>query len=765
MSTPAAQPLRWSTQLKVLKAATTPKLHGDKVTLPPSALEQLLSAASVLVPLDSPPSASSTFDPFNPYSYDTERQARSQAYETRQQLPQPLTFRIVNPQNGNIVYAGVREFSAGEGHVGLSPFLREALGLEDKDDIHSPSPGTGLEDFPTITLHAQQLPKGTFVRMRPLESGYDPEDWKALLERYMRDTFTTLTTGEILSIPSGKENYRFLVDKMIPEGDAITIVDTDLEVEIEALNEEQARETLKRRLEKNQRGPPGTKNGSSDGGALAPGKEEYGQVLPGAYVDYTVKTWDRSQSIQIELQSVDSDGLVDIFVSPFSATQRVRPRDDIHVFGDLSEQLNKRVQIQNRSAELDGAESIWISVRGYESDVDRSNVQAAPRVPLPYSLRLSAQDSASVHNAPVPDDTITNLDDLQCKNCFQWVPKRSVKIHEIFCYRNNVLCPKCKEVFKKSSNEWKNHWHCAHDNAYGNTAEVHYKHDSIFHTQQVCTSCGHEASSIPQLAHHRTTICPGKIILCKFCHLQVPQQGPDDPSPTDPEVIFSGLTPHELADGARTTECHMCGKIIRLRDMTTHLKHHDLERLSRITPRICRNVNCGRTLDGVGPNGDVRRPRANNNDISLCDPCYGPLYNNAYDPDGKALKRRVERRILTQLLTGCGKAWCSNSYCRTGRMHLELDEAGTPVTSRDAMVMIKPLLEHLNDGRSSLYFCTDESSQKRRVLAEIIASEGYPTTGYDLSWCIAALEAEGGNMDKARTWLANWAPTRAETSR
>lgn len=77
--------------------------------------------------------------------------------------------------------------------------------------------------------------------------------------------------------------------------------------------------------------------------------------------------------------------------------------------------------------------------------------------------------------------------------------------------------------------------------------------------------------------------------------------------------------------------------------------------------------------------------------------------------------------------------------------------------------MIKPILEQLIQGRSPLHFCTDEASQKRRVLAELLAgAEG--ESGYDLRWSVAALEAEGGDLGHARIWLNNWAPTLAETS-
>ena len=82
-------------------------------------------------------------------------------------------------------------------------------------------------------------------------------------------------------------------------------------------------------------------------------------------------------------------------------------------------------------------------------------------------------------------------------------------------------------------------------------------------------------------------------------------------------------------------------------------------------------------------------------------------------------------------------------------------------------MLTKPILEQLNGGRSPLNFCTDETSQKRRVLADMMAAEtqdeGVPS-GYELAWCIAGLEAESGDLNKARIWLENWAPTRAEIS-
>ena len=187
------------------------------------------------------------------------------------------------------------------------------------------------------------------MKLRPLEAGYDPEDWKSLLEEHLRSNFTTLTNGEVLIIHGGRmsngkrEEFRFLVDGFKPEGDGICVVDTDLEVDIEALNEEQARETLKKIVAKRQRAP-GTAEGSSIGGPVDIFHAQEGQVLEGDYVYYELPSWDRSQGLEICLDEVDDDGEIDLFVSPYSAQQRARPRDEEHVFANFSSQYPKRIR-------------------------------------------------------------------------------------------------------------------------------------------------------------------------------------------------------------------------------------------------------------------------------------------------------------------------------------------------------------------------------------------------------------------------------------
>jgi hypothetical protein len=742
--------LEWSAQLRV--AASSRHLVGDKINLPQSALEGLLAAAPVeTVEHSSGRNATSTFDPFNPFSFAAETQARHTFADHQQRLPHPLTFRLVNPANGRTVYAGIREFSAEPDQLQLSPFLRNALGLPTAPSEQSTRESTpnGVEPTSdTITVHAKQLPKGTYVKLRPLEAGYDPEDWKALLERYLRDNFTTLTTGEILEVSASRhEKFRFLVDKFEPDTDAICVIDTDLEVDIEPLNEEQARETLAKRLAKRQRAP-GTQAGSSTGGSIELPVEATGQVLNGEYVDYSLHNWNRSKDIIIDLSTENEVLGLDILVNPMSAHQRSLPRVDAHVFADLSGRSAKRLKLSHRNIDIEEAETLAISVSAWKPDdneLDKDNS------PLSFSIKMTQDDEMEV------DDAKRELspDEVVCKNCRQHIPKRTLPLHEAFCYRNNVSCPQCFGVFLKNSEAWKTHWHCPHDDDFGNGDVARNKHDSIFHpnTPLQCPNCDFEAFDLTILAQHRTTTCPAKEILCQFCHLVVPQQGLDDPSFTDPEVLLSGLTPHELTDGARTTECHLCGKFVRLRDMKTHLGLHDRDRVAQTKPSTCSNNMCKRTLR----TNDLQRIRREQ--LGLCNEDFAPFYNTSFDPEGKARRRRVERRLLQQLMGGCGKSWCNNKdWCRTGRQNVM--GADRVLSAKDALPLVKPVLERLDrNDASALFLCVDEATQGRRAAAEILAELGE----YETEWCMKALEESKGEISGAQSWLNDHAPKAGET--
>lgn len=770
MEDSAPPSLTWSGTFNVLPSSVTApkKLGGDKIILPQSALEQLLNASSAQASTAVGVSFTS-YDPLNPYA---SRNGQHAYRDNTQKLPNPLIFRLLNPRNNNVVYAGIREFSAPDETLGLSPFLQECLGIDAKEqsfvngtNSSSAIDLTGDDDMDNTTsqapvqvvVHARHLPKGSYVRLRPLEAGYDPDDWKPLLERQLRENFTTLTRDSILTVKGVQgENFKFLIDKLAPEGDGICVVDTDIEVDIEALSEEQARETM-RQITSKAKAEPGSANGSSKGGEIDVWKSVDGQVVPGMYVDYVLPSWNRSQHLNITLSGIQDEDSLDLLVSPKSSRQRALPRDAAHVFGNFSPATHetKSITISPTNIELEDADSVLISVRAY----GHSSREADQRAPVPFTLRVKCTgDESSLRDEPKQNvhEHENSSEDVQCQNCNQWVPKRTLVLHENFCRRNNVVCGQCRSVFKKGSEEWDRHWHCDKDGAFGNSLLSRAKHDGIFHEYRQCPSCEFSTNSLADLARHQTSVCPGKLILCRFCHLEVPQEG--DPFNPSPEVMLSGMTAHELTDGARTTECHLCDKIIRLRDMETHLKHHELDKVGKEKPPICRNNNCGRTLHGVSSKGQVgvgtAQGQGPGNALGLCSLCFGPLYASMHDPEGKALRRRIERRYLGQLMTGCGKSHCGNEWCKTGRAKRDLEPKGSGAAA--ALPLVKPLVAAVPDPEKPFYFCVDEASQTRRKVAEMMAAERV----WDVEWCVAAAEAERGNPDRMRDWLQAWAPRR-----
>jgi hypothetical protein len=123
-----------------------------------------------------------------------------------------------------------------------------------------------------------------------------------------------------------------------------------------------------------------------------------------------------------------------------------------------------------------------------------------------------------------------------------------------------------------------------------------------------------------------------------------------------------------------------------------------------------------------------------------------------HDPEGKALRRRIERRYLGQLMKGCGKSHCRNEWCKTGRANMNLDAKGS--SAQAALPLVKPLLDQIPQRDQPMWFCVDEASQARRKLAEMMAAEKI----WSLEWCVAAAEAEKGAPDRMRDWLQAWAP-------
>ena len=791
-------------------------LAGDKVCLPQETLEALLSSVSAArtAAAAAAIATSNSRDSGESWAGWREKAGPIEGDEEAL-LPHPITFRLYNSQNNRYTHAVPREFSAGEDEVVISPFLAEVLGLADSTPDPSSSspaplpppslssssssppsssnPPNAISKVPKLTVMFTPLPKGSYVRLRPLEAGYDEQDWKSLLERELRVGYSTLTLGEVLTV-SGK--YRFLIDKFLPEdAEAVTVVDTDMELEMQPLSEEQARETLRRRLEKDAKKGKGL-GGKTIGGRITVGETLTGTVKSGEYIDFKLGTWNRAKGVAVELvvgEGAGGDeevgGQVDLLVS----TSRYRgvggeavARETEFLWGELGSDSTKKIVIGKGNVELlplsdeqmegsgegaEGVEYLSIAVHGYcPSDSDSNTTEETL-----FHLHVSQEHDDL--NVPTSDTTPQIGPDAKlCTNCLQAIPLRTYSLHIAFCHRNNILCPyipSCGAIFRRGTDIHAKHWHCtSHDcRALGNDGHGGLtKHITLFHTPRTCRpmtstsiSCDYEAPSTPSLAHHRTTTCPARFTLCRFCHLFVPQEGFSDMREQEryTQHLLTGLTSHELTCGSRTTDCDICGRPIKLVDIRAHNRHHDLERLSRPKPVICANINCSKT---VSPSFSSSSS-SSMNELGLCAICFGQFHApGIYDPTGSHLRRRVERKLLTQGVTGCSRPSCANTWCKTGRSNLGLPpfEGGMARIKAD---VVSPLLDSWTVGGDAaartqrqaqtlrLRLCVDAQTQKMRALAEAVCAG----EGFEIEWGIRAVEETGGKGEEAvRKWLGRW---------
>ncbi|MEW5300017.1 MAG: hypothetical protein WDW36_002980 [Sanguina aurantia] len=151
---------------------------GDKVILPPSALERLASLHTEY----------------------------------------PMLFNVESSTSGRSTHCGVLEFIAEEGVVYMPHWMMQNLLLQVGDRVK----------FKNVSL-----PKGSYVKLQPVTSDFlDISNPKAVLERTLR-SYTCLTVGDCFVVNYNNKNYEIEVKEAKPKN-AISVVETDCQVDFEA---------------------------------------------------------------------------------------------------------------------------------------------------------------------------------------------------------------------------------------------------------------------------------------------------------------------------------------------------------------------------------------------------------------------------------------------------------------------------------------------------------------------------------------------------
>ncbi|KAL2537711.1 ubiquitin fusion degradation 1 [Forsythia ovata] len=149
--------------------------NGDKVIMPPSALDRLASL----------------------------------------HIDYPMLFELRNAATERVSHCGVLEFIAEEGVIYMPYWMMENLLLQEGDFV-------GVKNM--------TLPKGTYVKLQPHTKDFlDISNPKAILETTLRK-FSCLTTGDSIMVAYNNKKYYIDVIESKPSN-AISIIETDCEVD------------------------------------------------------------------------------------------------------------------------------------------------------------------------------------------------------------------------------------------------------------------------------------------------------------------------------------------------------------------------------------------------------------------------------------------------------------------------------------------------------------------------------------------------------
>lgn len=148
---------------------------GDKIIMPPSALDRLASL----------------------------------------RIDYPMLFELHNAVTERVSHCGVLEFIAEEGVIYMPYWMMENMLLQEGE---------------TVKVKNAALPKGTYVKLQPHTKDFlDISNPKAILETTLRN-FSCLTTGDSIMVAYNNKKYYIDIIETKPSH-AISIIETDCEVD------------------------------------------------------------------------------------------------------------------------------------------------------------------------------------------------------------------------------------------------------------------------------------------------------------------------------------------------------------------------------------------------------------------------------------------------------------------------------------------------------------------------------------------------------
>ncbi|KAJ9560984.1 hypothetical protein OSB04_006144 [Centaurea solstitialis] len=452
-------------------------------------------------------------------------------------------------------HAGVLEFTAEEGSVGIPPHIWN--NLYSKQDPKTP----------LVEVRYVWLAKGTYAKLQSEELGFsDIPNHKAVLETTLRQ-HATLSQDDVLTVKHGVLTYHLRVLELKPSP-SVSVLETDIEVDIvgpDSLPERSNQHVLK---------------------PLTFGKPESGVVNEKEYIYYKFsvdnETWGRISSgdaeIEVKLDSEAKDGDTDLYLS-----QHPLLFPNTHQHGWSSHDMGSKSLVLGSKDHSFGAGTYSVGVYGFKGTTK-------------YHVLVTLQDSSNMKmdQQPVSSSSSqgSSADTVECSNCKHYIPLRTIALHEAYCRRHNVICQHAGCGIVLRIEEAKNHVHCDKCGLAFHSDEIG-KHMKVFHEPLCCpcgavlektqmvsdyvllsprlnalkkTSLGLLSSLGLHLVQHQNSDCPLRLVTCRFCGDMVEAGS----LAVDARDRLRGLSQHESLCGSRTAPCDSCGRAVMLKEMEIH---------------------------------------------------------------------------------------------------------------------------------------------------------------------------------------------------
>ncbi|KAL8054439.1 hypothetical protein ABFX02_05G137400 [Erythranthe guttata] len=129
----------------------------------------------------------------------------------------PLVFKVHSFNNDAIHHCGVLQFDAEEDCVHMPEWMMDNLNVLGGDKV--------------VVTNAAALSKGVYMKLQPHASAFtELDDPRSVLENTLRE-FTCVGRGSTIMVKHNQVGYYFDVLDVMPQGEAITLTDTDCRVE------------------------------------------------------------------------------------------------------------------------------------------------------------------------------------------------------------------------------------------------------------------------------------------------------------------------------------------------------------------------------------------------------------------------------------------------------------------------------------------------------------------------------------------------------